>query len=105
MHSQLDIIMSALGSDPAVFAIQLEVYATHVNTIPSNQHKLTQSLAKLEEYIRELEECARELKGSDEDFPSEEEDKVVHSISTGAFDLSVGSRSGGDEGLDFDGQD
>ncbi|GBE80062.1 hypothetical protein SCP_0212650 [Sparassis crispa] len=98
MRSQLDAIMGALRGDPAAFATRFGVYATRVNAIPSKQHELSQSLAELEEHVSGLE-------GSDAEFPSEEEDEVVHSISTGAFDPSMDSRSGGDEGLNFDEED
>ncbi|KAL6307892.1 hypothetical protein BKA93DRAFT_822868 [Sparassis latifolia] len=98
MCSQLDAIMGALGGDPAAFATRFGVYATRVNVIPSKQRELSQSLAELEERVSELE-------GSDAEFPSEEEDEVIHSISTGAFDPSMDSCSGGDEELDFDEED
>ncbi|GBE85399.1 hypothetical protein SCP_0705860 [Sparassis crispa] len=95
MRSQLDAIMGALGGNPIAFATQFGVYATRVNAILSKQRELSQSLAELEERVSGLE-------GSDAEFPSEKEDEVIHSISTGAFDPSMDSRSGGDEGLNFD---
>ncbi|KAL6303496.1 hypothetical protein BKA93DRAFT_826555 [Sparassis latifolia] len=98
MHSQLDTVMGVLGGDPALFAAHYGVLATRFGAIPSNHREVIQALFQLEKRVTELE-------GSDDEFPSKEEEEVVHSVLTGAFDPSTSSRSGGDKGLDFNGED
>ncbi|KAL6298092.1 hypothetical protein BKA93DRAFT_831005 [Sparassis latifolia] len=82
--------MGALSGNPALFAARYGVLATCISAIPSNHRKVTQALFQ-------LEKCIRELEGSDDEFPSKEEEEVMHSISTGTFDPGTGSRSSGDE--------
>ncbi|GBE81307.1 hypothetical protein SCP_0310340 [Sparassis crispa] len=89
MCSQLDAIMGALGGDPALFATRFGVLATRIDMVPAHHREVTQGLLELEKHVRDLE-------GSDDEFPSEEEDEVVHSISMGTE---------GDEQIDFDGED
>ncbi|KAL6305849.1 hypothetical protein BKA93DRAFT_824646 [Sparassis latifolia] len=89
MRSQLDAIMGALGGDPTLFTTHFGVLATRVDMIPAHHHEVMQGLLELEKRVRDLE-------GSDDKFPSEEEDEVIHSISTGVE---------GDEHIDFDGED
>ncbi|GBE84318.1 hypothetical protein SCP_0602960 [Sparassis crispa] len=99
MCSQLDAIMGALGGDPTLFGTRFGVLATHVDMVPAHHHEVMQGLL-------ELEKCVRDLEGLDDEFPSEEEDEVVHSISTGAEgDEHIDFDGEGDEHIDFDGED